>query len=855
MRTTTRLAVPLACLGFGAVLLGQQAQHGHGQPKPGAAAPHMEHRFDDPERYARSFDDPARDAWQLPARVIEALQLRPDETVADIGAGTGYFTVRLARSPAAPKIYAVDIEPAMVEYVRQRAAREGLTNVVAVQAGPAGPNLPEPVDVVLIVDTYHHLPDRVSYFTALKQSLKPGARLAIVDFRKGAPEGPPEQFRFTPEQITGELAAAGFSRLAEHDFLPRQIFLVYQAGSESAQAAAPAAEWRYYGGTAGSAKYSPLDQIGRANVARLQLAWRWSSPDNELTKANPDVRPGAFEDTPLMANGVLYTISGLGVFSALDAGSGRIRWQYDPETWKAGRPTNLGWLHRGLAYWTDGSAERILAGTHDAHLISIDAKTGKPDPAFGSGGRVDLAERIPFAQRLRNYTVTSAPVIVRNVVIVGASISDGAMTKEAPRGDVSGYDVRTGRQLWTFRSVPRAGEPGFDTWEDGSAEYTGNTNVWSLMSVDEELGYVYLPFGTPTNDYYGGHRPGDNLFAESLVCLDATTGKRVWHFQAVHHGLWDYDFPAAPTLVDITVDGRPIRAVAQVSKQGFVYVFDRATGAPVWPIEERPVPPSRVPGEKAAATQPFPTRPPAFERQGFTDADVVDFTPELKARAMEAIAPFERGPLFTPPSEKGTIQLPGNGGGANWSGAAFDPETGRLYVPSVTSPFLVQIVKPDPARSNLRYRRGALSVPTIDGLPIVKPPYSRLTAYDLPRGTIEWQVPIGDGPRDHPLLRDLKLGPLGGGRAYVLLTRSLLFVAMRGSQRGGDAVAPEPPALFALDKGSGEIIWKTPLPGGPSTPMTYLHEGRQYVVMAVGGGVSSELVAFALPAAAPSARR
>ena len=613
----------------------------------------------------------------------------------------------------------------------------------------------------------------------------------------------------------------------------------------SAQRTGSAGEWRYYGSDGGSTKYAPLDQIHPRNVTDLQIAWRWTSPDNAFAKEHAESRSGSYEDTPLMANGVLYTITGLGVIAALDPATGKTLWQHDPESWRGGRPPNLGYEHRGLAYWTDGKIERIISGTHEAHLISIDAKTGKPDAAFGSNGRVDVMEGLPYAERTRNYAISSTPVIVRGVVIHGANISDGAQNKEAPRGDVSGYDVRTGKRLWTFRSVPRPGEFGSETWENDSWSYTGNTNVWSLMSVDEDLGYVYLPFGTPTNDYYGGHRRGNDLFAESLVCLDARTGKRVWHFQGVHHGLWDYDFPAAPVLGDITVDGRRIAAVAQVSKQGFVYVFDRKTGEPVWPIEERPVPQTNVPGEQTSPTQPFPTKPPAFDRQGLTDDDVIDFTPELKARALEIVRQYVRGPLFTPPSEQGTIQLPGNGGGANWSGAAFDPETSLLYVPSVTSPFLVQLIKPDPALSNLQYRRGGQALPTIDGLRLVKPPYSRLTAYDLNRGTIVWQLPVGDGPRNHPLLKHLNLGPLGSARGTVLLTKTLLFVGLRGGERVGDT--PERPMLRALDKATGQTLWSADLPVGPvASPMTYLHQGRQYVVAAVGGGLEAELVAFAM---------
>ena len=605
-------------------------------------------------------------------------------------------------------------------------------------------------------------------------------------------------------------------------------------------------DWRYYAGDAGSMKYSALDQINPANVKELRVAWRWTSPDNAVAAAHPELMPGSYEDTPLMVDGVLYTITGLGVIVAIDPATGKTLWQHDPESWKNGRPPNLGLEHRGLAYWTDGTIARIMSGTHDAYLVSIDARTGTPDRAFGVNGRVDVMEGLPYAVRTRNYAISSAPIVVRNVVIHGANISDGAQNKEAPRGDVNGFDVRTGKRLWTFHSVPRPGEVGNETWENDSWAYTGNTNVWSMISADDSLGYVYLPFGTPTNDYYGGDRKGNGLFGESLVCLDATTGRRVWHFQAVHHGLWDYDFPAAPILGNATVNGRRIPIVAQVSKQAFVYVFDRRTGEPVWPIEERPVPQSSVPGEQTSKTQPFPTRPPAFDRQGLTDDDVIDFTPELKARALEILKPYDRGPLFTPPSERGSIQLPGNGGGANWPGAAFDPETGRLYVPSATSPFLVRLIKPDSAISNLRYRNGSSALPTIDGLRLVKPPYSRITAYDLNAGTIAWQIPLGDGPRNHPLLKDLGLGPLGSGRGTVLLTKTLLFVGARGGDRGGES--PEPPALLALDKLTGQTIWSGTLPTGPvAAPMTFENNGVQHVVIAVGGGQSSELVAFALP--------
>jgi quinoprotein glucose dehydrogenase len=639
------------------------------------------------------------------------------------------------------------------------------------------------------------------------------------------------------------------------------VTLTLAAATVQAQRTAARGEWRYYAGDAASTKYSPLDQITRANVRNLQVAWRWSSPDNGIVKANPAARPGSYQDTPLMVNGVLYTETSLGVFVAIDPTTGRTLWQYDPEVWKAGRPPNLGFTHRGVAFWTDGTAKRIISGTHDAYLVSLDAETGKPDPAFGVNGRADVIAGLPYAERVRNYAINSTPVVVKNVIIAGSNITDGPLVKEQPRGDIFGFDVKTGKKLWTFHAVPQAGEFGHETWEDGSAEYTGNTNVWSMITVDEALGYVYLPFGTPTNDYYGGHRHGDNLFAESLVCLDATTGKRVWHFQGVHHGLWDYDFPAAPILVDITVNGRRINAVAQVSKQAFVYVFDRRTGVPVWPIEERPVPQSSEPGEKTAPTQPFPTKPPPFDRQGLIDDDVIDFTPELKAQALQVLKQFDHGPLFTPPSLRGTVQIPGNVGGADWGGAAVDPGTATLFVPSLTSPIIDQLVAGDPARGNMAYRRGGLqNLPTLDGLPLYKPPYSRVTAYDLNTGTIKWQVPIGDGPRNHPLLRDLRLGPLGNAqRGNPLVTATLLFVSQASGGLGrGESLKvgereltpqqPEPPRFRAFDKTTGELVWEFELPAGPAAaPMTYSYGGRQYIVMAIGGGLDAELVALALP--------
>jgi quinoprotein glucose dehydrogenase len=626
-------------------------------------------------------------------------------------------------------------------------------------------------------------------------------------------------------------------------------------------------EWTHYGGNAASHKYSPLDQVNKDTIGKLAIAWRWASPDNAVVEANPTARPGGYADTPLMVKGVLYTVTSLGQVAAINPVTGASIWVFDPASWKTGRPGNLGFVHRGLSFWSDpstslraGGKDRLLLGTNDAYLLSIDAKTGKLDPEFGDGGKVDLMDGVTHAKRATNFSVSAAPVICKDVVVVGSSIHDGPTHKEWPRGDINGFDVRTGKKLWTLHSIPQKGEYGNDTWGDDSWTYTGSTNVWTNMSADEELGYVYLPFGTPTDDFYGGHRPGANLFAESLVALDAKTGKRVWHFQAVHHGVWDYDFPAAPILVDINVNGKPVKAVAQVSKQGFTYVFDRRTGAPVWPIEERPVPASKVPGERTHPTQPFPTKPPAFERQGVTEADVIDYTPELKEAALAVLKDFEYGPLFTPPSEKGTIQNPGWAGGANWQGASFDPETGTLYVPSMTSPIVVQLIKPNAERSNLLYLRGGTMMPpTIDGLPLLKPPYGRVTAIDLNRGDVKWTTAIGDGPRNHPLLKDLNLPPMGLPlRNAVLTTKSLMFVAMGSGNLGGgrnvtlpgrtpSKVPPELTKLRAYDKATGAPVWEFDPPSRPlAAPMTYMLNGKQYLVVASGGGPAAELVAFAL---------
>ncbi len=482
-----------------------------------------------------------------------------------------------------------------------------------------------------------------------------------------------------------------------------------------AQHGAPAGEWPSYGGDAGSTRYSPLAQVDAANFDDLRVIWRWDSPDAALDldavrERVPTVQYRMFQATPLMVGGVLYLSTPLHLVAAVDAGTGATRWVHGPRAYLAVLPTHF-YNSRGVAYWRAGDDERIFFGTSEAYLLALDAATGRPVPEFGDNGRVDLMAGIPRAdRRATNHRgrhlmgVASPPVVARGVVVTPTVIADGPIRKEAPPGWVKGIDARNGATRWVFRTVPQGDDYGVDTWLDGSWRYSGNSNAWAPLSADAALGYVYLPTGTPTGDYYGGHRPGDNLFAESLVALDVETGARQWHFQAVHHGIWDYDFPAAPNLVDITVDGRRIPAVAQVSKQGFTYVFDRVTGEPVWPIEERPVATDTdLAGERLSPTQPFPTKPPPFEFQGVAIDDLVDFTPEIRALAVEAVRDFRLGPLFTPAmltvegGLQGTIQRPWAGGGANWSGAAVAiRRPGGSTCPRPTAPWSSSTARPMP---------------------------------------------------------------------------------------------------------------------------------------------------------------
>jgi quinoprotein glucose dehydrogenase len=626
--------------------------------------------------------------------------------------------------------------------------------------------------------------------------------------------------------------------------LTRRIALLLAWTIAAPYAHATETDWPYYGNDLGSAKYADLDQLNANNVAKLRVAWQWQSPDNALVKADPKKTPWGFKSTPLKVGHMLYTSTSLGHVAAIDAATGKSIWVFDTRSYADGRPTNLGFNHRGVAYWSNNKGQsRIFMPTNNGYLWALDAETGEPLQGFGQAGRVDLTLGLGRAIERKHYSVISAPTVVADVVVVGSSILDGPKNKEMPPGHVRAFDPITGEQVWVFETIPQGQAYGSNTWENESWRYTGNANVWTGISADPELGYVYLPTGTPTNDWYGGHRLGDNLFAESLICVDARTGKRVWHFQMVHHGLWDYDLPAAPTLMNIIVNNQPIKAVAQVSKQGFVYVFDRVTGEPVWPIHETPVPQSTVPGERSSPTQPIPSKPAPFERQGMSESHLIDFSPELFTEAKAIMNQFQTGPLYTPPSIQGTLNLPGWGGGANWTGAAFDPQLQILYIPSQASPIAVKLKPGNPDETNFNYvrSRSVNRVRGPKGLPLIKPPYARVTAIDMATGDHLWMTVNGNGPRQKII--DMGLpdpGPLGAAwSGGPVLTKSLLLVSQADGQRN---------VLRAFDKQDGRIIAEIDLPARPwGTPMSYMQDGKQFIVIASGEAQDAKLVALALP--------
>ena len=634
----------------------------------------------------------------------------------------------------------------------------------------------------------------------------------------------------------------------------------------SAQQGAAEGEWHAYGADDGATKYSPLDQIDASNVDQLRVAWSRPTVDQSILDVVPDLGYGnANRATPLMIDGVLYAPNAVGLVEAWNPATGETIWVQRPDEETPAGYRGAG--HRGIAYWTDGNERRLIAHRGE-WLYALDLATGDKIPGFGDNGRVNLTTGLQEGAR---YRWGGAPTVVRDVIVMGQSMSDTFVTKEDLRGDVRAFDVRTGELRWVFHTIPQAGDPATESWTDGAWEFTGHAPVWSLFAADEELGYVYMPTSSSTNDMYGGHRPGDNLYTQSIVCVDAETGERVWHYQLVHHGLWDYDIPAAPILADITVDGRDIPAVIQITKQAFAFVFDRATGEPVWPIEERPVPQSTTPGEVTSPTQPFPTKPPAFDRQGATVENLIDFTPELREEALEIVERYTIGPMFTPPTvrgsgpndNQGTIQLPGSQGGADIQGASFDPETNILYIPSITSPFVADILEGNPDRTNLAFIKGTREwIGGPRGLPLFKPPYGRVTAIDMNRGEILWQVPNGHGPRNHPAIRHLNLDRLGSpGRPGPLLTKTLFFLGEGsnvGIRTGGRVPEGMPhsivtnygePWFRAYDKQTGDLVWETELEAGTTgVPMTYLHEGKQYIVVPIGGlDVPGQWVALSLP--------
>ena len=657
-------------------------------------------------------------------------------------------------------------------------------------------------------------------------------------------------------------------------------------------------DWPSYTGDVRGTRYSPLDQINASNFNSLEIAWRFKT-DN--LGARPEYK---LEGTPLEVGGVLYTTAGTRRDAiALDAKTGELLWVHGEHEGLRGGLAPRQLSGRGLAYWTDGQGdERILYVTPGYRLVELDARTGIPVASFGDKGVVDLkvgvvkgtGEQIDLVSG--EIGVHSAPTVVKDLVLIGSSMKEGMTveTSNNTKGLVRAYNVRTGKLVWTFNTIPRPGELGNDTWLNGSWAINGNTGVWTQITVDEDLGLVYLPVESPTSDFYGGKRPGNNLFGESLVCVDLATGQRKWHFQFVHHPIWDHDISSAPILADIVVDGKPIKAVAVPSKQNYLYVFDRVTGKPVWPIVETPMPKGDVPGEWYSPTQPIPSRPPAYGRNFLKiPDDVIDFTPEMRAQALEILTHFKPGPIYNPPivgnvdGLLGAIVYGNASGGTNWPGGGYDPETHVVYAPSgnayVSS---LSVAPPPPGFSDLPYQAGVVGLPfsvrlaagagsnpdapspkpivdptprptkpiprlSVDGLPIVKPPHGLLSAIQLDRGEILWQVPHGETPdavRNHPKLKGMDIPRTGqNGNVGLVVTKTLVIM--------GDPDVTAPPdrtrgaMLRAYEKATGKEVGAVLMPAGQSgSPMTYLVDGKQYVIVAVSGGpYSGEYIAYRLP--------
>jgi quinoprotein glucose dehydrogenase len=640
------------------------------------------------------------------------------------------------------------------------------------------------------------------------------------------------------------------------------FLLLLPALSFSAQAAAPSGEWPTYGGDLASTRYSPLHQINASNFNQLQIAWRFKT---EHLGPTPEYR---FEATPLMVKGVLYTTAGsLRTVVALDPATGETLWTHTEHEGARGFSAPRTLSGHGVAYWDDGTNQRIFYVTPGYRLVALDANSGKLVSTFGLQGVVDL--RLDDDQEMDLTTADiglhSTAVVAGNTIIVGAAHSSGEEPKYKTnvKGYVRGFDARTGKRLWIFHTIPKPQEFGYNTWENGAAGYTGNTGVWAQISVDEKLGLAYLPVESPTGDYYGGLRPGKSLFAESIVAVDLKTGERKWHYQLVHHGIWDFDIPCAPVLVDITVDGKPVRALAQATKQSILYVLNRATGEPIWPIVERPVPQGDVPGEWYSPTQPVPTKPPPYDRNGSSIDELIDFTPELRSRAEKVASQYRLGPVFTPPvvSRKdgplGTLVVGLPFGGTDWGGGSYDPETHMFYVFSQGTIGSIGLIKPKAGDSEAQFAFGMVSAGegkfhslTVDGLSILKPPYGKISAINLDTGEIVWQVPHGETPdaiRTNPALKGLNIPRTGRpGIIGVLTTKSLLIAGEGGvfTNQAGQKGA----LLRAYDKETGKDAGSVFMPSGQSgSPMTYMFHGKQYIVVAIGGAdYPGELVAFTL---------
>ncbi len=662
----------------------------------------------------------------------------------------------------------------------------------------------------------------------------------------------------------------------------------------TAQLGAPDGEWPSYGGDLGHTRYSALDQIDASNFTELEVAWTF---DAASFGPSPEYR---FQSTPLMVNGKIYTTAGSRrAVVSLDAETGEILWMFSLDEGERGQYAPRQLSGRGLAYWANESTneERIIYVTPGYQMIALDASTGSQVASFGEDGIVDLKQNAD--QQIDLITgeigLHSTPIVANDVVIIGAAHRTGGnpRSRENVKGYVRGFNVHTGERLWIFHTIPLPGEYGNESWLNESSLYTGNTGVWAQISVDLELETVYLPVEAATGDYYGAYRPGDNLFSESLVAVDLNTGERKWHYQLVHHGIWDHDIPCAPILADVVIDGRLRKIVAQPTKQAYLYVFDRLTGEPIWPIEERAVEIGDVPGEWYSPTQPYPTKPPAYDRQGVSEADLIDFTPELRAKAIELASWHKMGPIFTPPvvsnidGPLGTLMAPATGGGTNWPGGSYDPETNILYVVSNSSVTSLAVVPPYSGQSDMAYIQGnALSGPRtsggagssagggrteftaaqrerpvssrgapprnllVDRLPLLKPPYGRLTAIDLRQGDIAWQVPHGQTPdriANHPALSDLDISRTGQGASVGTLVTKTMVIAGE-AELTTDNDGSRRAMLRAYDKSTGIEIGAVRMPA-PQTgsPMTYMFNGTQYIVVAVSGtGVSGRLVAFRL---------